>query len=118
MGREVMLPTRSIARWNGACRNQSARARSTFRSRRSYPGGLSVPTVRRSGGLISYGVNVPEHAAQTAPYIDRILKGERPADLPVQAPTRFELVTSLRAAKALGLTLPTSILLRADEVIE
>jgi putative ABC transport system substrate-binding protein len=72
----------------------------------------------RDGGLLSYGVDVVDTWRHAASYADRILRGAKPAELPVQLATKFEMVVNLKTAKALGLTVPQSILLRADEVIE
>jgi putative tryptophan/tyrosine transport system substrate-binding protein len=84
----------------------------------------SVPTVYtdhtwvRDGGLLSYGADVEDLYRRAAPYVDRILRGGKPAELPVQLPTKFEMALNVKAAKALGLAVPQSILLRTDEVIE
>jgi putative ABC transport system substrate-binding protein len=87
-------------------------------ARNNVPAIYYLPDFARDGGLLSYGVDRVDVFRRAATYVDRILRGAKPAELPVQLPTKFEMVVSVKTAKALGLTVPQSILLRADEVIE
>ena len=87
-------------------------------ARSRLPAIYGVKEYAEAGGLMAYGVNLGESFRRSATYVDKILKGAKPADLPVEQPTKFELVINLKAAKALGLTIPPSLLSRADEVIQ
>jgi putative ABC transport system substrate-binding protein len=87
-------------------------------ARNNVPAVYVLPARARRGGLISYGTDTVDTFRRAATYVDRILRGEKPGDLPVQLPTKFEMVVNLKTAKALGLAVPPSILLRATEVIE
>jgi putative tryptophan/tyrosine transport system substrate-binding protein len=87
-------------------------------ARNNVPAVYALSAYVRDGGLLSYGVDLVDNFRRAATYVDRILRGTKPAELPVQLPTKFEMVINLMTAKALGLTVPQSILLRADEVIE
>jgi putative ABC transport system substrate-binding protein len=87
-------------------------------ARNNVPAVYHVSDMTREGGLLSYTADSVDIERRAASYVDRILRGEKPGDLPVQLPTKFEMVVNRKTAKALGLAIPPSILLRADEVIE
>jgi putative ABC transport system substrate-binding protein len=89
----------------------------TLAAQHQLPAVYPLPYFARSGGLIAYGPDSVSPYRRAAGYVDRILKGEKPADLPVQAPTKYELVINIKTAKALGLSVPQSLLSRADEVM-
>jgi putative tryptophan/tyrosine transport system substrate-binding protein len=90
----------------------------TFAAAAHLPALFPEKEVAEAGGLIAYGPSIPASFRRAAAYVDKILRGAKPGDLPVEQPTTFELAVNLQTAKAIGVTIPTSILLRADEVIE
>ena len=87
-------------------------------ARSNLPAVYQTPVIARDGGLLSYGANFRDIFRRSASYVDRILRGEKPSELPVQLPIKYLMVVNLKTAKALRLTVPPSILLTADEVIE
>jgi ABC transporter substrate binding protein len=107
------------ARCERPCRCRTAEQRyELVAAAHSITGGMAVPDFVTGGGLIAYGTEQLDEFRRAANYVDRILKGEKPADLPVQASTKYELVINLKTAKALGVEIPQTLLALADEVIE
>ena len=90
----------------------------TLATNRHLPSIAGFGRYAEAGGLMAYAANFSEQARRTAVYVDKILKGARPGDLPVEQPTKFELILNLKTAKAIGLTIPPSVLARADQIIE
>jgi putative ABC transport system substrate-binding protein len=89
-----------------------------FAARQQLPSISEVPGFAEAGGLIQYGLSIPEMGRQAAAYVDKILNGANPADLPIGRPTKFEFLINLKSAKQLGLILPPAMLARADRVIK
>jgi putative ABC transport system substrate-binding protein len=96
----------------------ASRSNAGLAARNNVPAIYFTPDFAKDGGLLSYGADLGDTPHRAASYVDRILRGAKPGDLPVQFPTKFEMAVNLKTAKALGLTVPQSILLTADEVIE
>ena len=115
---ELKAGTQALVQLGSPLIQQSGGKIAAVTARHRLPAISPFRTFPAGGGLMSYGVDLDDLYRRAAGYIDRILKGEKPADLPVQTPTKYELVINLRTAKALGLTVPPTLLARADEVIE
>jgi putative ABC transport system substrate-binding protein len=98
--------------------NAHRRAIVNFAAANRLPAAFGAPVFVSDGGLLAYAANFADLMRRTATYVDRIFKGAKPADLPIEQPTKFELVINLKTAKALGLTIPPSLLARADQIIE
>ena len=103
---------------NGAIAFSNRKTIADFVSRARVPASYGDSASVIDGGLLAYGAQFGDNFRRAAGYVDKILKGAKPGDLPIEQPTKFELVINLKTAKALGLTIPQSLLLRADRVIE
>ena len=116
--RQFIAGLGGAAAWPVVARTQQPAMPVSAAARSNVPAVYTLSDFTRDGGLLSYGVDPVDLWPRAASYVDRILRGAKPGDLPVQFPTKFEMAVNLNTAKALGLTVPQSILLRADEVIE